>query len=129
MKSLIVSSVAILSAACTSAPDPYTSVPVDIVQGKLVRVWGTSGERIADGAKVTGYAKRRLAPNGAVNEHLHAEALAADGHVLEAKDVKWTTEASVRVKASTSFRTTFNSMPTGEPSRIRLRVVEGPTHE
>lgn len=129
MKLLIISVFAILPAACASAPDARTSVPVEIVQGKLVRVWGTSAALVADGAKVTGYAKRRVAPNGAVNEHLHAEAVAQDGRLLESKDVRWNTEASVRVKASTSFQTTFGSMPIGEPSRIRLRVVEGPAHE
>jgi len=94
-----------------------------------VRVWGTSAVRVSDGAKVSGYAKRRLAPNGSVNEHVHAEALDQDGRLLESKDVRWNTEASVRVKASTSFQTTFGSMPIGEPSRIQLRVVEGPAHE
>lgn len=128
MRALIVLPVAIALTGCVTGPDTQAILPVEIVQGKVVQIWGVSGVRTPDGAKITGHAKRRLAPNGAVNEHLHAEALAENGSLLESRNVKWNTPASVRVKASTSFQTTFASMPAGELSRVRLRIVEGPVH-
>lgn len=127
-KGLFATSVLLLATACATSSPSMQSVPVDIVQGELVELWGVSSTRTEAGVEVSGAVTRPRGPNRPFNEHLHAEAINTSGAILEAQDVPWNSIASLRARHSATFRTTFAS-PNGEAiARVRLKVVAGAVH-
>jgi len=127
-KTLVATGVMSFVAGCATAPVSIAPVPVDIVQGKLVELWGVSSTRTDTGVDVSGSVTRPAGPNRPFNEHLHAETISQSGAVLEARDVPWNSIASLRARHSATFRTTFAS-PNGDAiARVRLKVVAGAVH-
>jgi hypothetical protein len=127
-KTLMATGVLLLGAACATPSPSIGSVPVDIVQGELVELWGVSSTRTDTGVDVSGSVTRPRGPNKPFNEHLHAETISQSGAVLEARDVPWNSIASLRTRHSATFRTTFAS-PNGDAiARVRLKVVAGAVH-
>ena len=127
-KTLVAAGVLSFVAGCATAPVSIAPVPVDIVQGKLVELWGVSSTRTDIGVDVSGSVTRPRGPNKPFNEHLHAETISQSGAVIEARDVPWNSIASLRTRHSATFRTTFASS-NGDPiARVRLKVVAGAVH-
>lgn len=116
------------AASCVSAPAAGPSVPLEIVQGEMIELWGVTAQRTVSGVKVVGNAMRRQGPNKPFNEHLHAEALDASGQVAEAQDVPWNSIASLRARRTATFSTTFDTPSVGDVSRVRVKVVPGAVH-
>jgi hypothetical protein len=127
-KSLMATSVLLLATACATASPSIGSVPVEIVQGELVELWGVSSTRTNAGVEVSGSVTRQRGPNRPFNEHLHAETISSSGAVLEAREVPWNSIASLRTRHSATFRTTFASSNGGAIARVRLKVVAGAVH-
>ena len=127
-KTLMATGVLLLGAACATPSPSIGSVPVDIVQGELVELWGVSSTRTDTGVDVSGSVTRPRGPNKPFNEHLHAETISQSGAILEAREVPWNSIASLRARRSATFRTTFAS-PNGDAiARVRLKVVAGAVH-
>lgn len=128
LRTLMAAGLLLFGAGCATAPDSIAPVPVDIVQGKLVELWGVSAARTEAGLVVSGSVTRQRGPNRPFNEHLHAETISASGSVLEARDVPWNSVASLRTRHSATFRTTFDPSSGDEIVRVRLKVVAGAIH-
>jgi hypothetical protein len=127
-KALMATGVLLLGAACATPSPSIGSVPVDIVQGELVELWGVSSTRTDRGVEVSGSVTRPAGPNRPFNEHLHAETINLSGTVLEARAVPWNSIASLRTRRSATFSTTFGSSNGGAIARVRLKVVAGAVH-
>lgn len=128
MKHLILVSAAIFGASCATAPRSENVVPIELVQGQTIHLWGVSAERTPDGVKVSGFAAREPKPNGPVNEHLHADAIGARDIVLQSNPVPWNSLASLRSKKTGSFSTKFDTDTAVALERIKLVVVAGAIH-
>ena len=128
MKTLIGLCVLVLATACVTTPVNENIIPVDVVHGQSIRLWSVSAERTPGGTKVVGFAARRQTPNEPVNEHLHAEAIGADGQVLQFNSVPWNSIVSLRTKKSASFQTAFGR-ESASLVRVRLSVVAGAIHK
>lgn len=127
-KKLMAAGVLLLATACATPAPSIGSVPVDIVQGELVELWGVSSARVTAGVEVRGSVTRPRGPNRPFNEHLHAETINESGAILEAREVPWNSIASLRTRHSATFSTTFAS-PNGDAiARVRLKVVAGAVH-
>lgn len=129
LKHLILILATIFAASCASAPAPANVVPFEVVQGKIVHLWSVSAERGPTGIKVSGYAARRLTPNGPVSEHLHVDAIGGGGIVLQSKPVPWNSFVSLRSKKSTSFNTEFDDATAPVIASVRLAIVQGAIHK
>ncbi len=129
MKTLIALCGLVLATACVTAPVTQSIIPVDVVQGHSIHLWSVSAQRTPEGAKVVGFAARRETRNEPVNEHLHAEAIGADGQVLQFTSVPWNSLVSLRSKKSASFQTEFPPEIAGVLVRVRLSVVAGAMHK
>lgn len=117
------------AASCASAPSVQNAVPVDLVQGEMIELWGVTASRTTEGLVVSGNAKQRLVPkNELLDEHLHAEAIGSDGRVLETRDVSWNSLASLRTRDRATFRTQFGTAMSAAISRVRMAVVSGRMH-
>lgn len=119
----------LFSASCASAPAPEFVVPVEVGEGRLVQLWSVQAERTPEGVKVSGLAARRSTPNRIAGEHLHAEAIAGDGRVLQFKSVPWNSALSLRSRKSASFNAAFEPSGSEAIARIRLTVVTGLVHK
>ena len=128
MRELIAAASLVLAASCASTPPIQGSIPVELVQGEMVELWGVSARQTTDGVAVSGNAQRRLTPNRPLNEHLHAEALGAGGQLLETRDVAWNSIVSLRTRKSASFRTEFGRDVSGEVASVRMIVKSGWPH-
>lgn len=127
-KALMAFGVLSLAASCATPSPSEGTVPVEIVQGQLVKLWGVSSQRTDSGVEVSGSVTRPRGPNRPFNEHLHAEAINPSGDILEAQDVPWNSIASLRTRHSATFRTTFGSSNGDAIARVRLKVVTGAVH-
>jgi hypothetical protein len=127
-KALMAFGVLSLAASCATPSSSEGTVPVEIVQGELVKLWGVSSQRTDGGVEVTGSVTRQRGPNGPFNEHLHAEAINPSGDILSAQDVPWNSIASLRTRHYATFRTTFGLSNGDAIARVRLKVVTGAVH-
>jgi hypothetical protein len=128
LRTLMAAGVLLFVAGCATAPDSVAPVPVDVVQGKLVKLWGVSSDRTEAGLVVSGSVTRQRVPNRPFNEHLHAESVNAFGSVLEAQNVPWNSIVSLRTQHSATFKTTFWPSGGEDIARVRLKVVAGAIH-
>lgn len=127
-KTLMATGVLLLAAACATSSPSMGSVPVEILQGELVELWGVSSARTEAGVEVSGSVTRQRGPNRPFNEHLHAEAIDPSGAILEARDVPWNSIASLRTRHAATFATTFAPSQGDTISSVRLKVVAGAVH-
>ena len=128
MKTLIVLCVSVLATACVTTPVTENVIPIDLVQGESIHLWSVSAERTPGGTKVVGFAARRQTPNEPVNEHLHAEAIGADGQIVQFNSVRWNSIVSLRTRKSASFQTVFGP-ESASLVRVKLSVVAGAIHK
>jgi hypothetical protein len=129
MKIFVVCCATFVAAACASTSAPEESIRVDVAQGETIRLWSVAAVRTHQGAKVSGFASRRLRPNEPVNEHLHAEALTSEGRVSLFNAVPWNSLVSLRAKKSASFQTEFVAANAEPIASVRLSVVPGAVHK
>lgn len=128
MKKAIVLCALVLATACATTPSTEDLIPVDVVQGQNVHLWGVIAERTPDGAEVFGYAARSQTRNELVSEHLHVETIGIDGQILQFNPVPWNSAASLRSRKSASFQASFGP-ESASLIRIRLTVVPGTIHK
>lgn len=125
---LLAVAVLLLTTSCATSPPSIGPVPVEIVQGELVELWGVSSARTEAGVEVSGSVTRQRGPNRPFNEHLHAEAIDPSGATLEARDVPWNSITSLRTRHAATFATTFAPSQGETISSVRLKVVAGAVH-
>ena len=121
-------SVIVLALSLTCCASHGTStLPVNVVPGRIVKLWNVRVEWTPEGLVVSGLAKRGRLPAGVLDEHIHADALDSQGFVLSSQDVRWSGVLSARSMESVRFRAILPPAANGSAS-VRVAVVPGRMH-
>ena len=78
--------VVITAAACTTVTRSETFIPVQLVDGEQVKIWGVEARREDQSVKLTGQVTRGALPRGPLRQHVHVEILNPTGIVLASQD-------------------------------------------
>lgn len=125
---VVIASAAFLCSCATGAP-PSTGLPVTLVQGDQLKLWGVKASRIPDGVSVTAQVDRTALPRGPLREHVHAEALGASGQVLTVQDAVIYPLVALRGKGTARVSSTLPDHAEADSLKVQLRVVEGAPHD
>lgn len=123
-----IASAVVLSSCATGAPGS-SGLPVTLVQGDQLKLWGAEASRIPDGVSVTAQVDRTALPRGPLREHVHAEALDASGQVLTVQDAAIYPLVALRGKGTARVSSTLQDHAEVDDLKVQLRVVEGAPHD
>lgn len=124
----VIASAALLCSCATGAP-PSTGLPVTLVQGDQLKLWGAEANRIADGVSVTAQVDRTALPRGPLREHVHVEALDASGQVLTVQDAAIYPLVALRGRGAARVSSTLQNHSAVDGLKFQLRVVDGAPHD
>jgi hypothetical protein len=129
MKKLIAAVSLSLVLSCASAPLGQNSLPVEVVQGDQLKLWGVEANLGSDTLDIDAQVNRMALPVGQLREHVHVEILDASGQIISEHDAHLYPVVALRSRgqAKLDLRLPSGSLPQG--GKIRMRVVNGIPHD
>lgn len=130
----MVSKPAILSAllaaaACTTVTSSESLVPVKLVHGEQIKIWGVEARRDEQKVKLTGQVDRSALPRGPLREHVHVEVLNGAGVVIATQDAAIYPFTALREMGTARLSATIAGDAVGADGVLQLRVVDGVPHD
>ena len=130
----MVSKPAILSAllaaaACTTVTSSESLVPVKLVHGEQIKIWGVEARHDGQTIKLAGQVDRSALPRGPLREHVHVEVLNDVGVVVATQDAALYPFTSLREMGTARVSATIPGDELGAGGVLQLRVVDGVPHD
>jgi len=128
MKRSAIVGAAIFLGACAIAAPLSSGLPVKLVQGDQLKLWGVEANHTADGITISGQVDRTALPRGPLREHVHVETLDATGQVLSVYDARIYPVTALRGRGTARLSSNLPPHIKAEDVNLQLRVVEGIPH-
>lgn len=116
-------------AACTTVTSSETHVPVKLVHGEQLKIWGVEARNGEQTVTLTGQVDRTALPRGPLREHVHVEILNEAGAVLATQDAAMYPFIALREKGTARLSATISANALGADEVLQLRVVDGVPHD
>lgn len=117
-------------AACQTAPDMASQLPVRLVHGEQLKIWGVDAREEGGDIDVSGQVQRTALPRGPLREHVHLEVLDSAGAVIATEDAALYPFVALREQGGTaSLNATTPAAPLADDGKLQLRVVSGVPHD
>lgn len=127
MRMMFASLASLLACGCATAA-LQRAAPVEVLNGKWIRLWGIAVTPSDSGMTVDGMAARNPGRQGQVREHVHVEAIGAGDQVLKLVDAPFNSALSLRQRNSATFNASFDEETSASLTRVRISVADGPFH-
>lgn len=128
MKRSAIVGAAIFLGACALAAPLSSGLPVKLVQGDQLKLWGVEANHSADGITISGQVDRTALPRGPLREHVHVETLDATGQVLSVQDAGIYPVTALRSRGTARLSSNLPPHIKAQDVNLQLRVVEGIPH-
>lgn len=122
-------SAVIALAACTTVTSSETLVPVQLVHGDQIKIWGVEARRDEQNVKVTGQVDRSALPRGPLRQHVHVEILDSAGAVVASQDATLYPFTALRAMGTARLSATISGDALASVGMLQLRVVDGIPHD
>ena len=116
-------------AACTTVTSSESRIPVQLVHGEQIKLWGVEARRADQTVKLTGQVDRTALPRGPLRQHVHVEILNPAGTVLATQDAALYPFTALREKGTARLSATVSADALGTDDVLQLRVVDGVPHD
>lgn len=116
-------------AACTTLTQSETHLPVQLVQGEQLKIWGVEARREEQSVKLSGQVDRSALPRGLLREHVHVEVLDNAGVVVATQDAALYPLTALRSMGTARLSATISGDALGACGVLQLRVVDGIPHD
>ena len=130
----MVSKPAILSAllaaaACTTVTSSESLVPVKLVHGEQIKIWGVEARHDGQTIKLAGQVDRSALPRGPLREHVHVEVLNDVGVVVATQDAALYPLTALRAMGTARLSASISGDTLVTEGVLQLRVVDGVPHD
>lgn len=116
-------------AACTTVTSSESRIPVQLVHGEQIKLWGVEARREEEGVTLTGQVTRGALPRGPLRQHVHVEILNPAGAMLVTQDAALYPFTALRKKGTARLSATVSADALGTDHVLQLRVVDGVPHD
>ncbi len=105
-------------------------LPVEVTDGRDVRLSGVSAERDEAGARVRGWVRRRAGSHGPTSAHLHVAVVDTAGNTLRTIETGWngTLPSGIRGRRAAPFRAEIDPILSAAAAIVRVSVQTGSRH-
>ena len=130
----MVSKPAILSAllaaaACTTVTSSESLVPVKLVHGEQIKIWGVEARHDGETIKLAGQVDRGALPRGPLREHVHVEVLNDVGVIVATQDAALHPFTALRAMGTARLSASISGDTLVADGVLQLRVVDGIPHD
>lgn len=115
--------------ACATVTGSESIVPVQLVHGEQIKIWGVEARRDEQSVTLTGQVDRTALPRGPLRQHVHVEILNEAGAVLATEDAAMYPFIALREKGTARLSAAISANTLGADEVLQLRVVDGVPHD